>query len=210
MDAVKRRSYHAPVRAEQAERTRQRILAAAAELFARDGWAGTTLQAVASAAQVSSQTVHQSVGTKPALLIGAVALTIAGEEPGVPLVDREPFRRAFLPAATPEERASAFAAGTTEVYGRGGGLFGVLVRAAADEPELAALWARAKADRLADCTRLVQAAHPRRTRGIADVADLVFVQSGPGVYLDLVVDRGWPAARYQQWLTAELTRLLAA
>jgi hypothetical protein len=157
---------------------------------------------------VSAQTVHQSVGAKSALLIGAVAVTVAGDDAGVPLTEREPFRRAYVPTATPAERAAAFAAGTAEVYGRAGALFGVLARAAADEPELAARWARAKEDRLRDCTRLVRAVHPRRTRRVAELADLVFVQSGPGVYLDLVVDRGWPPDRYRQWLTAELERLL--
>ncbi|WP_167167035.1 TetR/AcrR family transcriptional regulator [Saccharomonospora amisosensis] len=47
--------------------TRQRIIAAAIELTARDGWSSVTMARLAEAVGVSRQTVYNEVGSKPAL-----------------------------------------------------------------------------------------------------------------------------------------------
>jgi AcrR family transcriptional regulator len=70
------------LRQQQAEQTRSRILEAAAELFAADGYARTTLAKIAARAGVSAVTV-QAQGSKAALLIAAMehtAFGVAGEE----------------------------------------------------------------------------------------------------------------------------------
>src|SRR5512141_884449 len=121
-----KRSYHAPVREQQARQTRVRILEAAAASFASTGWAGTTIASVARAAGVTPQAVHLSVGAKPTLLVAAVAQAVAGEEAGRPRREREPFRAAYDETATTARRAHAFAAGTRQVYERAGALFLVL------------------------------------------------------------------------------------
>jgi AcrR family transcriptional regulator len=77
----KPRSYRSTLRQQQAEATRARILAAAAELFATEGYARTTLAKIAAAAGVSAETV-QAQGPKAALFIAAVeyaGLGVAGE-----------------------------------------------------------------------------------------------------------------------------------
>ena len=56
---------------QQAEQTRQRVVAAAAELFAAEGYARTTLAKIAAAAGVSTETV-QTHGPKAALMVAAV------------------------------------------------------------------------------------------------------------------------------------------
>jgi AcrR family transcriptional regulator len=55
-------------RAERKERTRATIVAAAHELFARDGFARTTLPAIAAAAGVSPRTVSTAFRTKEAIV----------------------------------------------------------------------------------------------------------------------------------------------
>lgn len=55
-------------RAEKKERTRATIVAAAHELFARDGFAATTLPAIAAAAGVSPRTVSAVFRTKEAIV----------------------------------------------------------------------------------------------------------------------------------------------
>lgn len=76
------RRYHSPLRAEQARETRQRILAAARELFLQGGYAGTTVVAVAEAAGVSPDTIYGSLGGKRGLLEGvaAAAMPDPGDE----------------------------------------------------------------------------------------------------------------------------------
>jgi AcrR family transcriptional regulator len=202
---VKRR-YEAPIRREQSALTRRRILDAAVAAFSDAGWTGTTVADVARAAGVTPQAVHLSVGTKPALLVEAVAHAVAGDEPDVPLRQRRAFALAFAPGVTAAGRAAAFAAGSRAVYERAGALFLVLAQAAPADPSVEDLWRSARKARLADCRDLVRLASPS---GTADdwTVDVVFVLSGPGVYADLTGDRGWPAA-YEQRLTTALEPLL--
>jgi AcrR family transcriptional regulator len=202
-----KRSYHAPVREQQARQTRVRILEAAAASFASTGWAGTTIASVARAAGVTPQAVHLSVGAKPTLLVAAVAQAVAGEDAGRPLREREPFRAVFVETATTARRAHAFAAGTRQVYERAGALFLVLAQSAPAEPELAALWDRARGDRLADCRLLVRGAG-HHDRDALRRADLLFVQSGPGVHAELI-GLGWSGKRYEAWLAGTVEGLLA-
>ncbi|WP_264074786.1 TetR family transcriptional regulator, partial [Mycolicibacter minnesotensis] len=75
------RRYRSELRQQQAEATRSRILAAAADLFATDGYARTTLAKIAASAGVSAETV-QGQGPKAALLIAAIQYAgfgVAGE-----------------------------------------------------------------------------------------------------------------------------------
>ena len=201
-----KRSYHAPVREEQARRTRARILDAAAASFATSGWAGTTVASVARAAGVTPQAVHLSVGAKPTLLIAAVAAAAAGEEDERPLREREPFRTAYDAEVSIALRAEAFATGTRQVYERAGALFLVLAQTAPAEPELAYLWERARGDRLLDCRTLVRSAG-HRGREARRRAELLFVQSGPAAHAELV-GLGWSQNAYQAWLARTVEDLL--
>ncbi|MGV1036011.1 MAG: TetR/AcrR family transcriptional regulator [Candidatus Nanopelagicales bacterium] len=60
---------HPSRRERQADQTRREILHAARTLFAKNGYAGTTVKHVADQAGVSSQTVYDSVGSKRALVL---------------------------------------------------------------------------------------------------------------------------------------------
>lgn len=62
------RTYVSPKREIQSRETTQRILAAARMLFARNGYVGTTIEAVAREAGVSVQTIYQRFGDKAALV----------------------------------------------------------------------------------------------------------------------------------------------
>jgi AcrR family transcriptional regulator len=73
------RPYHAPLRAAAAERTRASIVSAAQARFEEDGWARTTIPAVADSAGVSPKTVEAQFGTKANLL--AVVVTTIGRSP---------------------------------------------------------------------------------------------------------------------------------
>src|SRR5262245_57106007 len=75
-----RRRYHSPLRADQAQRTRGRVLDAAFRLFVERGYAGTTVAAVAEEAGVSPETVYQSFGGKRGLLEGVIDAAITGPD----------------------------------------------------------------------------------------------------------------------------------
>ena len=78
---VKTRSYHSPARREQAARTRQRILDAAGDLFARHGYGTTSVRQIADAAQVAPDTVYATFGSKARLLTALLDIRLA---PGGP------------------------------------------------------------------------------------------------------------------------------
>jgi AcrR family transcriptional regulator len=203
-----KRPYHAPLRAAQAAQTRQRVVAAAGQLFRARGWLGTTVGDIAQTAGVTPQAVHNCVGGKPALLMAAVESAVAGDEPDKALVRRSEFEPAYRTDATVERRAAAFAAGARAVYSRAAPLFVVLAQAAPSDQALADLWERARASRRADCRKLVTTSGPHPRAEAARRADLLFVQSGPTIYCELVGDCGWTEARYEAWLTESVTDLL--
>src|SRR5260370_40079181 len=63
-----KRPYHSRVRQRQAEETRRRILEVARSLFESQGYAATTLEAIAELAEVSPKTIAAVFGSKRALL----------------------------------------------------------------------------------------------------------------------------------------------
>ena len=133
---------------------------------------------------------------------------MGGDAADRPLVEREPFRIAYAADAPLPERAAAFAKGAREVYERAGQLLLVLGQAAPLDRELAELWDRARARRLADCRKLVTATAARGRVTQDRLTDLLFVQSGPGVYAELVSGRHWSATAYQEWLASTVESLL--
>ena len=80
--------YTSEIRDEQARRTRRAIVTAAHDLFLAQGYAATTIDAVAQAAHVSRRTVFNSVGGKATLLRLALDWAIVGDDEPVPLAER--------------------------------------------------------------------------------------------------------------------------
>jgi AcrR family transcriptional regulator len=62
------RTYTAPIRSAQAAASRRLILDAALRLFSRDGYAATTLTAVAEEAGLAAETIYKHFQNKPNVL----------------------------------------------------------------------------------------------------------------------------------------------
>src|ERR1700722_4494695 len=99
-----RRRYRSPKQAARALETRRRIRMAAEVLFLRDGYARTTMTAVARAAGVVEKTVYLVFPTKAALLNEMIVTAVRGEDARRPLAERH---RAAL-AAPPLELLARF------------------------------------------------------------------------------------------------------
>jgi AcrR family transcriptional regulator len=65
---VPRRSYNSPIRAAASDKTRERIVAAAAKLLRSKGSGGFSLEAIGKAAGVTRLTVYNQFGSRRALL----------------------------------------------------------------------------------------------------------------------------------------------
>lgn len=68
-----KRPYHSHVRQRQAEETRRRILVAARSLFESQGYAVTTLEAIAEIAEVSPKTIAAVFGAAPGPAVACVS-----------------------------------------------------------------------------------------------------------------------------------------
>lgn len=206
-----KRTYDSPRRREQARATRRAILSAAGDLFVDQGYAATTIGAIAEAARVSPETVYAAFGNKRALLSTLLDESIAGDDEPVPVLER---------AWVDELRATPTARARLRILVRNGRLIlerrgpieEVLRGAAAADPEIAALWETSKTQRLAgqrELLRIVVGTDGLR-RGVDfdEAVDTYFAVASPETYRLLVTDRGWTADAFEAWLERTLSRLL--
>jgi AcrR family transcriptional regulator len=200
-------------RQRRARQTRQRILTAAAELFARQGYAATTMQQIAERADVAWQTVYAVFGTKAAVLSAVFDVAVAGDDELVPVAER-PFVQAIRGAADARAKAAIFARHLRESAARTAGVLSVIEAAAATDPEISELWRTLAGQGVRGMTL---AATGFRDQGvlrpdltIARAADILWLYVGPWTYRVLVTERGWTLDEYEEWLARTLyTQLMA-
>src|SRR3954453_2876631 len=100
-ETVKRkRSYDSPRRREQAAATRREILQAAQRLFERQGYAATTMEAIAGEAGVALKTVYVALETKSGLLRALWNHLLRDGRDEVPVAE-QPWYRAVMEEPDP-------------------------------------------------------------------------------------------------------------
>lgn len=206
--AVKTR-YRSPLRAGQAERTRQVVIAAAGRLFAERGYVATSIDDIAAAAQVSRATVFNAVGGKGQLLKVAFDVAIVGDDNAVALPERA-RSQAIRAEPDPKRFLALYAELVTEIGGRLAPI-SEAVRSAADaDPDARLLWTKHQAERRIGAANVVAGvkgkSKGRLRKGLTqeDAADVVWILNSPGLYYDLVLARGWQPQRYAEWLAETL------
>lgn len=200
------RPYYSPKRELAALETRRRILTEAKELFLRQGYAGTSVAAVARTAGVAERTVYLVFPTKAALLNEVIVDAVRADDSEAPL--REQFAAALeAPAA---ELIRRFAAANAAVMARTARVMAIGEGAAAGDPQLAQLRERGHAALRVDCHRIAEALAARdalaHDLSVEDATDTMYALLNESVFLRLVDGREWSVERYQAWLE----RLLVA
>jgi AcrR family transcriptional regulator len=181
-----RRGYRSGLRSQQADQTRQRVAEAATSLFVRDGYAATSVSAVARAAEVSAQTVYNIFGTKAALLKSAYDIALVGDADPVPLAER-PDVRALYADPDPARFLRGYAKLGRTVLDRAGALMlQVVAGAAAGEEDLVALNETTNGERLVGTLMVA--------RRLADLAALA-----PGLSVEQARDRIWTLNSVEVW-----------
>jgi AcrR family transcriptional regulator len=197
-----RRKYHSPLRADQAERTRRKILASAFGLFSERGYAGTTIAAVAEDAGVSPETIYLSFAGKRGLLEAAIETAITGAEDGAGQQDRWWAMVADLAGAS--ERLEKIVEYSCTTLARTRPLHAVIRGAADKEAFAAALGRRLLHDRLTAQTQRIReylADELQPGLSVDDAGQRYCVLASPELYHLLTVELGWTADRHQEWLT---------
>src|SRR5437763_13786302 len=113
------RRYDSTRRRAQAAETRRQILTAAQRLFERDGYAATTMAAIAQDAGVALKTVYVAFETKSGVLRALWHLLLRGDQDDVPVGERG-WYRATLAEPDPGARIARVAARSRVVEGRAG------------------------------------------------------------------------------------------
>jgi AcrR family transcriptional regulator len=196
------RAYNSPRRREQAAATRREILDAAKRLFEQQGYAATTMAAVAAEAGVALKTVYVAFKTKSGLLRALWHLLLRGDEEDVPVAERD-WYRAVLDEPDPERKLRLVARNSRAVKERAGALMGVIRSAAPIDPDIAALWERIQSDFYDNQRAIVKALHASKALrpglGVPRGADLLWTLNHPDLWLLLVGERGWTPEQWERW-----------
>lgn len=206
-----KRSYDVSRRQAQAESTRQAVLAAAHDLFLNQGYAATSIRAVAEAAEVSEQTIYKNFGDKPSLLIAVGDRVLSGELAGE-LAEPGDFPSQLLAQPDLGKRIELAASWARMVWETGMLRFeAMLLDAGRADPRTAhiadTLW-RQKYD---ENKELFERAFPRSERPPGDDPDQAYdvffgLQSAAFIRI-LIDDCGWSWDTYEHWTATMLRRL---
>ena len=202
---ARRRAYDASGRRERAAASRRRILEAAADLFAEQGYAATTLEQIAARADVTAKLVTAN-GPKRALLLAAFELRVGGVEGAgdeEARADAAPILAQPTAVALVQLLADVILAGQQ----RGIGLWRALASAAAEHAEVAEVHARIEEGRRRVFRFLVDLLAEREVLRPGDPdeqAATLALLMGFEPYQLMVLDWGWAPQRLRAWTVTTL------
>lgn len=201
MDPVKR-EYRAPHRARQAQATRDSIAAAARKLFATQGYAPTTIEAIAREAGVAVQTIYSTFGSKRAILLSL--LDAMETEGGVTQLQID----LTAAASHPVLQLRHWVAFSRRFFERGMDLLTMARAAASTEPDVAAHVREGEKRRREGARALIRswaiAGVLREGLQEGKAIDILWALLSPEMYHLLVGESGWSSEDYESWLVAEL------
>ena len=201
MSGSSTRGYRSELRARQAGETRQRIVRAAAQLFAELGYARTTLKAIAERAQVSPETVTAH-GPKAALMRAATELLGLGTE-GVDDTTELPEVAVML-TLPPHEIADRIGPALLALHEPVAGLFEAIVGGAANDPELATYYRAILESIRANWGFIydhgLDQGWVRTDRSRDEVVDVWCLVASPETHTRFTRVYGWTDEQYATWL----------
>lgn len=208
-DVKSRHSRVGTRREQQARATRRRIVEAAAELFVREGYAATTLDAIAERSGVAVQTVYFHFRNKRTVLKEVVDVAAVGDDLPVALLERPWMARL---RAEPDARGAVaiWSQESAAIFARVAPILRIVRDAASSDPDMAEQWEtnqqqrrtahRVLAQHLADRGAL------RAGMSVQEATDVLFTLISLEVYVLLTVECGWAPSRWERWVTSTVSR----
>ncbi len=197
-------------RREKAAATRVRMLRAAIEVFAEEGYVGARMADIAARAGVAVQTLYLVFHTKPELLQQCFDHAVLGPDRLIP--PEQPFLREIPLARSGRAALRAFVAGNTLILERVATTDEV-ARAALHEPEAAAVVAASEQRRREGYREILETIaerFPLRPGLELDGATDVLLMYGSSATYLAMVRSGWSRDRFEEWLADTLARTLLA
>jgi AcrR family transcriptional regulator len=187
------------------------VIDAATRLFVEQGYAATTIRAIAAQAGVSVPTVELLFGTKAHLLHVVIDVAVVGDDEPVPVLSRA----WAADAQSVRDLAgflSAVAQVLSEAQARSAGVMLAAYEAAASDPDIQLLILDRESQRERTSAWIVDSALERaalragldRTGAI----DTVWMLMDPVIFNRLTRHRGWSSDRYASWFADSVAQLL--
>lgn len=195
-----RRKYASPLRADQARETRRRILESARRLFIENGYAGTTVAAVADAAQVSPETIYLSLGGKRGLLEGVMDIT----GPHDSIADDAEWWHMVASLSSARERLDKMVEYSCRILARTRPIHAIIRGAADNESFAAELGRRLLVERLTNQTKRIREYLRDDLRpglSLAEAGERYCALVSPELFYLLTVEFAWTAEQHQSWVT---------
>jgi AcrR family transcriptional regulator len=206
-----RRGYVSATRTKRAQKTRKRVIEGATRLFVQQGYATTTMRAIADDAGVSVPTVELLFGTKAQLLHVVIDVAVAGDDEPVPVLSRA-WAADAQSAGDPAGFLSVVAQVLSAAQARSAGVMLAAYEAAASDPDIQLLIMDRESQRERTATWIVNGVveraglRPGLDRALA--TDTVWMLMDPVIFHRLTRHRDWSSDRYASWFADSVTRLL--
>ncbi len=205
------RKYDSSRRQQQAQRTRLQVAEAARTLFARHGYAGATIDAIAREAGVARETVYAIFKNKQAILAHLLDISVGGDEQPIRVIER-PQVQSTLHDTDQRRQLASFGQGVAEIMSRAAPIFEITRIAAKTEPAIDRRLKHLYRERLGNM-RLVARAVARNgplrdDMDEAEAAEILWGLSSPELFQLMTQYGGWSARKYGEWLGETLQRLL--
>ena len=194
---------HPTLRAERARVTRERIAAAARQLFRRHGYAATTLTDIAAEAGVAVQTVYAVYGSKAGIL-GGLRESVMNQP------EAEALYGQAMASRSAERSLALFARSIRVRFEHSGDVVVILRDASTADPAIrdgvAATLQRRRGGLLQLAERLAPSLRPGLD--VPAAAAILDALTLPEVREELVGVQGWTNDAYEAWLAGVLRREL--
>ena len=205
MTTSSKRRYVSEAREQGAEATRAAILAAARDLFARDGIDRVTIAAIAAQAGVAAPTVYAAFKSKEGLLREITRVALFGER-------FEIARRQLEGLTDSVEMIAATSRIARTIWDSERDDLGLLRGASAFSPALRKLEQEFEAMRMemqeARVRLLFEQGNAKAGLTLEEARRILWMYTSRDVYRLLVHEGGWTSDRYESWLGETLLEAL--
>jgi AcrR family transcriptional regulator len=205
MQPQTKRTYNSESRQIQAEKTKNRILVSAKQLFESIGFDKVTIEEIAQHAKVSISTVYSLFQSKTGVLRSLMDDALSSEHYQV-LVQR------IKAEQSPSKRLELAAIISRKLYDAEKAQLGLLQSASILAPEFKKLENEREKRRYkrqaASINEISKEQVFAKGLSVSKVKDILWAFTGRDLYRMLVVERGWSSDEYEKWLTRLLIQTL--
>ena len=205
MTTSSKRRYVSETREQGAEATRAAILAAARDLFARDGIDRVTIAAIAAQAGVAAPTVYAAFKSKEGLLREITRVALFGERFEIALRELEGLTDSVEMIAATSRIARTIWDSERDDLGllRGASAFSPALRKLEQEFEAMRMEMQEARVRL-----LFEQGNAKAGLTLEEARRILWMYTSRDVYRLLVHEGGWTSDRYESWLGETLLEAL--